>query len=181
MSLTERFSGCRQSKRPGGTPNRARTHSRADTDAVAQHNKAKRTLRACPRPWFESHAIPLPEEAILGCSRGRNRTIAVVPHRRAAAGGFPGATQQMPAPCMYSACTAQRACSLLATQSAQIGRQRPLRARVASEPIRTCVYRPNAQGLMDVLAHTTGSYPYATGASLRPDGRVSFASCASLP
>ena len=59
----------------GGTPNRARTHSRADTDAVAQHKKAKRTLRACPRPWFESHAIPLPEEAILGCSRGRNRTI----------------------------------------------------------------------------------------------------------
>ena len=77
----------------GGTPNRARTHSRADTDAVAQHKKAKRTLRACPRPRFESHAIPLPEEAILGCSRGRNRTIAVVPHRRAAAGGFPGACQ----------------------------------------------------------------------------------------
>ena len=81
----------------GGTPNRARTHSRADTDAIAQHNKAKRTLRACPRPWFESHDIPLPEEAILGCSRGRNRTIAVVPHTYATSGGFPGAFQQLPA------------------------------------------------------------------------------------
>jgi hypothetical protein len=77
----------------GGTPNRANTHSRSDTDAVAQHNKAKRALRTCPRPWSESHAIPLPEEAILGCSRGRNRTIAVVPHRHAAGSGFPGAFQ----------------------------------------------------------------------------------------
>ena len=36
MSLTERFSGCRQSKRPKAHPI---GHSRADTDAVAQHNK----------------------------------------------------------------------------------------------------------------------------------------------
>ena len=98
----------------GGTPNRARTHSRADTDAVAQHKKAKRTLRACPRPWFESHAILLPEEAILGCSRGLDRTIAVVPHRRAAGGGFPGAIQQLPAACMHPLCNAQRTCSLWA-------------------------------------------------------------------
>ena len=133
MSLTERFSGCRQSKRPGGTPNRACTHSRADTDAIAQHNKAKRTLRACPRPWFASHAIPLPEEPILGCSRGLNRTIAVVPHTYATSGGFPGAIQQMPAARTHPLCEVQRACSLWAEQSAQIGRQRPLCARVASE------------------------------------------------
>jgi hypothetical protein len=41
-----------------GTLNRARTHSRADTDAIAQHNRPKRTLRTCPRPWFGSHAMP---------------------------------------------------------------------------------------------------------------------------
>ena len=153
-----------------GHCSRSRCFGRRDGDCW----KSRHSTSASP-------TIPMPEEAILGCSRGRNRTIAVVPHRRAAAGGFPGAIQQPPAPYMYSACTAQRACSLLATQSAQIGRQRPLRARVASEPIRTCVYRPNAQGLMDVLAHTTGSYPYATRASVKLQRRVSFASCASLP
>ena len=42
----------------GGTPNRARTHARADADAIAQHNNAKRNLRACPLPWVESHAMP---------------------------------------------------------------------------------------------------------------------------
>ncbi len=156
----------------GGTPNRALTRGRRGT---AQHSKAKRALRACPRPWFESHAIPMPEEAILGCSRGRNRTIAMVPHRRAAGSGFPGAIQQPPAPCMYSACTAQRTCSLLAAQSAQIGRQRPLRARVASEPIRTRGYRPNARVSVDILAHTAGSYQYATCASVKLQGRLSFA------
>ena len=125
--------------------------------------------------------MPLPEGAILGCSRGRSRTIAVVLHRRATGSGFPGAIQQPPAPYMHPACTSQRAYSLLAAQSAQISRQRPLRARVASEPIRTRSYRPNAQVLMDVLAHTTGSYPYATRASVKLQRRVSFASCASLP
>jgi hypothetical protein len=38
--------------------NRARTHSRADADAIAEHNMTKRTLRTCPRPWFGSHAMP---------------------------------------------------------------------------------------------------------------------------
>ena len=70
----------------------------------------------------------------------------------------------------------QRACSLLAAQSAQIGRQRPLRARVASEPIRTRGYRPTAQVLVDILAHTAGSYQYATCASVKLQGRASFAS-----
>jgi hypothetical protein len=45
----------------------------------------------------------------------------------------------------------------------------------------TIVYSPIAQGVIDIQAHTAGSYQYATGASLRLDGRVSFASCASLP
>ena len=40
---------------------------------------------------------------------------------------------------------------MLAAQSAQISRQRPLRARVASEPIWTRSYRPNAQDLMDIF------------------------------
>jgi len=51
---------------------------------------------------------------ILGCSRGRNRTVSMVPHTYAAGSGFPGAIQQPPAPYMYPACIAQRACSLLA-------------------------------------------------------------------
>ena len=71
---------------------------------------------------------------ILGCSRGRNRTVSMVPHTYAAGSGFPGAIQQPPAPYMYPACIAQRACSLLAAQSAQIGRQRPLQLESRVSP-----------------------------------------------
>ena len=118
----------------GGTPNRARTHSRADTDAVAQHNKAKRTLRACPRPWFESHAIPLPEEAILELQswsdshdRGCNRTD--VPPA--------AAFQAQPSRCQLRACipcvthNEHAACGLTSPHKSA-GRGR-FCARVASE------------------------------------------------
>jgi hypothetical protein len=57
----------------------------------------------------------------------------MVPHIYAAGGGFPGAILRMPAAHMHPLCKAQRTCSLWAEQSAQIGRQRPLSARVASE------------------------------------------------
>ena len=57
----------------------------------------------------------------------------MVPHTYATSGGFPGAIQQMPAARTHPLCIAQRTCSLWAEQSAQIGRQRPLSARVASE------------------------------------------------
>jgi hypothetical protein len=57
----------------------------------------------------------------------------MVPRTYATSGGFPGAIQQMPAARMHPLCIAQRTCSLWAQQSAQIGRQRPLCDRVASE------------------------------------------------
>ena len=57
----------------------------------------------------------------------------MVPHTYATSGGFPGAIQQMPVARTHPLCIAQRTCSLWAEQSAQIGRQRPLSARVASE------------------------------------------------
>ncbi len=57
----------------------------------------------------------------------------MVPHTYATSGGSPGAIQQMPAARMHPLCKAQRICSLWAELSAQIGRQRPLCARVASE------------------------------------------------
>ena len=57
----------------------------------------------------------------------------MVPHTYATSGGFPGAIQRIPAARTHPLCIAQRTCSLWAEQSAQIGRQRPLSARVASE------------------------------------------------
>ena len=71
---------------------------------------------------------------ILGCSRGRNRTVSMVPHTYAAGSGFPGAIQQPPALYMHPTCISQRACSLLAAQSAQIGRQRPLQLESRVSP-----------------------------------------------
>ncbi len=79
----------------------------------------------------------------------------MVPHRRAAGSGFLGAIQLPPAAHMHLACKPQRACCLQAA---------PGRSELES---RAHPYRPNAQGLMDFLAHTTGSYQYATGASVK--------------
>jgi hypothetical protein len=62
-----------------------------------------------------------------------DRTISMVPHTYATGGGFPGEIQQLPAAHMHPLCVSHRARSLLAAQSANIGRQRPLCARVASE------------------------------------------------
>ncbi len=107
----------------------ARTHAQLAADcAVGQAAAATSDVP------IASHAIPMPEEAILGCSRGRNRTVSMVPHTYAASSGFPGAIQQPPAPYMCPACTSQRACSLLAAQSVQIGRQRPLQLESQVSP-----------------------------------------------
>ena len=43
------------------------------------------------------------------------------------------------------------------------------------------VYRPNAQGWMDIFAHTAGSYRCACRARLKLHGAVSFAAWGSLP
>jgi len=82
----------------------ARTHAQLAADCAV--GQAAAATSAAP---IVSHAIPMPEEAILGCSRGRNRTIAVVPHTYTAGSGFPGAIQQPPAPYMHPTCIAQRA------------------------------------------------------------------------
>ncbi len=52
----------------------------------------------------------------------RIRTISMVPHTYAAGGGFPGAIQQPPAPCMHPACIAQRAHVQLAGCAARTDR-----------------------------------------------------------
>ena len=130
------------------------------TDRVSCHTDA-RGGHSGLQSWSESH------------DRGRTAHIY---RRQRLSRSNPAAASSVHASYMHSTTSMKLAgCAVRTDRPAEAAP-----ARVASEPIRTRIYRPNAQGLMDVLAHTTGSYPYATGASLRPDGRVSFASCASI-
>ena len=73
-------------------------------------------------------------------------------------------------PCVYH--TEHAACGVSSPHiSAGRGRS-ALESRVS---VWTRGYRPNARVLMDVFAHTAGSYQYATFASVKLQGRVSFA------
>ena len=86
------------------------------------------------RRGYSEHRDELQEEAILGCNRYQIARLALYrTHTYATRGGFPGATQQMPAARMHHLCISHRARSLWAEQSAHIGRQGPLGARVPSE------------------------------------------------
>ena len=149
-------------------------HSRADTDAIAQHNKANRTLRACPRPWFESHAIPLPEEPFLGSNRDRIARLARYRTHMPPAAAFQAQSSRCRPrariPCVKN--NEHAACGLsIPHKSAGRGRS-ALESRVS---VWTRGYRPNAQVLMDLFAHTAGPYHYASCASVKLQGRVSFA------
>ena len=65
------------------------------------------------------------------------------------------------------------ACGLSSPHKSACRGRSALESRVS---IWTRGYRPNAQVLMDIFAHTAGSYQCASCASVKLEGRVSFAS-----
>ena len=121
------------------------------------------------------HRDELQEEPFLVCNRDRIARLAWYRTHMPPAAAFQAqsSSRRLRAciPCVKH--NEHAACGLRSLQiSAGRGRS-ALESRVSPW---TRVYRPNAQLLIDILAHTAGSYQYATGASVKLHEPVSFAS-----
>jgi hypothetical protein len=93
-----------------------------------------------PAPWSRQRCRMHPEHLLQAASGSHSglqsqsdRTIAVATHAHATGGGFPDARLLLPARRVHLVCIAQGICSWHARMLTQIGRQRPLGARVACE------------------------------------------------
>ena len=174
MSLTERFSGCRQSKRPEAHPiGHARTHAQTPTQlrSITRPNVLCVHARGpgsslmpyrCPRRPFWAAVV-------VGIARSRWYRTDVPP---------PAAFQEQSSSRQLRACipcvkhNEHAACGLSSPNKSAGRGHSALESRVS---VWTRGYRPNAQVLMDHFAHTAGSYHYASWASVKLQGRVSFA------
>jgi hypothetical protein len=139
------------------------------TNLRSQHSTcAGRTRRigtSCPRRPFWAAVV-------VGFARSRSRCYRTDVSPAAA---FQAQSRSLRLDtCIHPATHNEHAACRLRSRHRSAGRGRS--ELDASEPIWTLVNRPNAQDLVDILAHAAGSYQYATAASLRLDGRVSFAS-----
>jgi hypothetical protein len=117
----------------------------------------------------------LQEEPFLGCNRDRIAQLPLYRTHMPRAAVF----QAQASGCQLRACIPcvkhrKHAACGLRNPHKSVGRghsELELRASV-----QTSGYRPNAQVLMDIFAHTAGSYHYASCVSVKLQGRVSFAS-----
>ena len=127
------------------------------------------------RRGYSDHRDELQEEPFLGSNRDRIARLAWYRTHMPPAAAFQAQSSGFQ-PCACIPCVKHNehaACGLSSPhKSAGRGRS-ALESRVS---FWTRVYRPNAQGLKDILAHTAGSYQYATGASVKLHEPVSFAS-----
>ena len=127
------------------------------------------------RRGYSEHRDELQEEPFLGSNRDRIARLAwyrtYMPPAAAFQAQFCGFQLRACIPCVYH--NEHAACGLSSPhKSAGRGRS-ALASRVS---VWTRGYRPNAQVLMDIFARTAGSYQYASCASVKLQGRVSFAS-----
>jgi hypothetical protein len=121
------------------------------------------------------HRDELQEGHFLGCNRDRIARLAWYRTHMPPAAAFQaqssGCQPRARIPCVKH--NDHAACGLSSPlKSAGRGRS-ALESRVS---VWTRGYRPNAQVLMDIFAHTAGSYHYASCVSVKLQGRVSFAS-----
>ena len=127
------------------------------------------------RRGYSDHRDELQEEPFLGSNRDRIARLAWYHTHMQQAAAFQAQSSgfQLRAgiPCVYH--NEHAACGLSSPhKSAGRGRS-ALESRVS---VQLRGYRPNAQVLMDIFAHTEGSYQYASCTSVKLQGRVSFAS-----
>ena len=128
----------------------------------------------------QEHRAELQAEAILCCNRDRIARLAWYRTHMPPAVAFQAQSSGFqPRACIPCVNHNEHAACGLSSPHKSAGRGRSaLESRVS---FWTRVYRPNAQGLKDILAHTAGSHQYASGASVKLHEPVSFASWGSLP
>jgi len=138
---------------------------RHEPDPPAQHIR---------RGYFE-HRDELQEEPFLGSNRDRIARLAWYRTHMPPAAAFQAQCSRFqPRACIPCVNHNKHAACGLSSPHKSAGRGRSgLESRVS---VQTRGYRPNAQVLMDIFAHTAGSYQYATSASVKLQGRVSLAS-----
>ncbi len=126
------------------------------------------------RMGHSEHRDELQEEPFLGSNRDRIARLAWYRIHMPPAAAF----QAQSCGCQPRACIPcvkhnEHAACGLSTPHKSAGRGRSaLESRVS---VVTRSYRQNAQVLMHIFAHTAGSYQYASRASVKLQGRVSFA------
>ena len=138
---------------------------RHESDPPAQHIR---------RGYFE-HRDKLQAEAILCSNRDRIARLAWYRTHMPPAAAFQAQSSGFqPRACIPCVKHNEHAACGLSSPHKSAGRGRSaLESRVS---VWTRGYRPNAQVLMDIFAHTAGSYHYASCVSVKLQGRVSFAS-----
>ena len=126
------------------------------------------------RRGYSEHRDELQEEPFLGSNRDRIARLAWYRTHMPPAAAF----QAQPSRCQLRACipcvthNEHAACGLSSPhKSAGRGRS-ALESRVG---VQTRGYRPNARVLMKMFAHSAGSYHYASCATVKLQGCVSFA------